>query len=1142
MELFKNRFTVRYNNLLYASLLKINQLIKNPVFLFYKMILKRILAISSVFVILLLINQIFAQTNNEEDYNRAIFTADQYFADGDYINAKASYQYASRIKPDEEYPKDKLRETVDKLREKMVVMEQYNSVLSEADRHYKLKEYEQAKEKYQAAQKILPEESYPNERLTEIERIVSEADAKQAEYDAAVSNGDKYLKFGKLIQAKAEFEKATAVFPEEKYPIEKIAELEILIVEAEKVQTAYDESIAGADRLFNLKYYENAKQDYEKASAIKPEEDYPPAKIKEIDEILIEKNKFDQLIGEADEFYMSKNLESAKSKYQEALTIYPAESYPKGMIDKINTSLNALRGKDEVYKKAIADADDFFNSKDYINSIKEYENASNIKPEEQYPKQKIQEVNDLIAKIEADELNYNLSVQKGEQYLTQKEYFLSKDEFEKANKLKPDEQYPKDKLAELSVVLKGQQDIQDSYDNTIAQADAYVESKEYDNAIAEYEKALVYIPGAKYAKDKIDEVNLKKVNKLEKDKQYEKLIVKADKLFEKLDYEGAKIEFENAANLKPNESYPPEKIDIINAMLSEQNAQQNSYQQFIDAGDKFFSESKYDLAKIEYQNALEIKPDEKYPIAKIDEINKILENKVFTMNLYSQTIASADLLMAEGKYFKATQEYEKASSMQPTNQYPKEKIFEINKLITEQKAVDEQYNKAVADADNHYKQRYYDQALTRYQDATLLKPDEKHTQDRIIEITALLAGMAKDNQSYTDAVSEADGFFALKNYEEAKLSYMKASNIKSKEQYPKDKIEEIEQLISNQKAIQAEYNRIIAIADRMMVSKEYDNAKEKYSEALIILPGEEYPTGKLKEIDGIILSQELAIQETYNNIIAEADALFGSQMYRQSKIKYQDALKYKPNEEYPVQKIAEVERLVSDLETLQANYSRLIATADKLFKSKDYQDAKPIYVEASALFPDEEYPKSKIEEINLIFKAEMQQIQMAYDKAVADADKFFSASVFDKALDSYRNAKEIKSDEIYPGQMITSIMKILDENAVRDVVTSAVTIENNSQKKFDFSPISVSDRKSSLLFIKAKNISETEFKVVLGYGKGGSKNGGYILPIPAGQNTKEYIIPIGKQYTWFTEDNDWISITPQGGSVEISLIKISRGK
>ena len=1106
------------------------------------MILKRIQAILFAFIILLAFNEVFAQVSKDEDYQQAISTADQYYSDGDYINAKASYQYASRIKPEEDYPREKLRESIDKLREKMVVMEQYNSVLSVADRHYKLKEYEQAKEKYQAAQKILPDESYPNERLSEIERIVNEANAKQAEYDDAVKKGDQYLKFGKLEKAKAEFEKASDVFPNEIYPKDKISELEILIIEAAKVNTAYDETIASADRLFNLKYYENAKQDYQKASGIKPDEDYPIVKIKEIDEILIVKNEFDGLIAEADEFYMSKNFESAKSKYQAALKIYPAESYPKGMIDKINISLNALKDKDELYQKAIADADEFFNSKDYTNSVKEYENASNIKPDEQYPKQKIQEVNDLMARIEADELEYNLSVQKGEQYLTQKNYLAARDEFEKAGKLKPDEQYPKDKLAELSVVLKGQQDIQDSYDKTIAKADAYLENNDFDNAIAEYEKALIYIPGAKYAKDKIDEVNLKKANKLEKDKQYEKLIVKADKLFEKLDYEGAKIEFENAAAIKPNEAYPPEKLDIINAILSEQNAQQNSYQQFIDAGDKLFNEAKYDLAKIEYQNALDIKPDEKYPADKINEINKIIENQVFTMNLYSQTIASADILMAEGKYYKATQEYEKASAMQPTNQYPKQKIFEINKLITEQKAIDEQYNQAVADADNHYKQKYYDQALTRYQDAALLKPNEKHIQERIAEITTLLAAMSKENEAYTKAISEGDGLFALQNYEEAKLSYLKASNIKPKEQYPKDKISEIEQLISNQKAVRAEYNRIIAAADRMMESKEYSSAKEKYSDALVVMPNEQYPSDKLKEIDGIILSQELALQEKYNSIIAEADALFDNHEYRQSKIKYQDALKYKPNEEYPIQKIAEVERLVSDLETLQANYARLIATADKLFKSKDYTGAKPIYVEASALFPEEEYPKSKIEEINLIFKAEMQQIQQAYDKAIADADKFFSASVFDKALDSYRNAKEIKSDEIYPGQMITTIMKILDENAVRDVVVSSITIENNSQKKFDFSPISVSDRKSSLLFIKARNISDKEFKVVLGYGKGGSKNGGYILPIPAGQNTKEYIIPIGKQYTWFTEDNDWISMTPQGGSVEISLIKISRGK
>ncbi|MBC8488329.1 MAG: hypothetical protein H8D45_20070 [Bacteroidetes bacterium] len=267
---------------------------------------------------------------------------------------------------------------------------------------------------------------------------------------------------------------------------------------------------------------------------------------------------------------------------------------------------------------------------------------------------------------------------------------------------------------------------------------------------------------------------------------------------------------------------------------------------------------------------------------------------------------------------------------------------------------------------------------------------------------------------------------------------------------------------------------------------------------------------------------------------------FSKEQYEQAKLKYKDALNYKPEEQYPVQKIAEIERLITDFETLKANYLKLIADADEFFKAKEYSEAKPKYVEASALMPDEEYPIMKIEEINKIFKAEMLKIQQAYDKAIADADKFFSAKVYDQALDSYRIAKGTKPNETYPDQMINKIIKILDKNAVRNLISSPVNLENNKEKKFSFEPVLITDRKNSFIFIKAKNISNTEFKIVMSYGKDSSKKGGYILPIPAGDEVKEYIIPIGKQYSWFFADNNWVSLLPLGGSVEISLIKISR--
>jgi len=1391
------------------------------------MIIKKTLTLTVIFVSLLLSNIVFAQTDTEQKYKEAVASADKYFSSGDYINAKASYQYASKLNPEAEYPKKKLKETMNRLREKMAVMSQYNAQLSEADRLFKLKEYKQAKVKYEAAIKILPDEKYPKDKISEIEKIFEDRAAKQALYDDAVSRGDKGMQYKKYKTAIKEYEKALEVFPDAEYPKTQIKKAQKLADEFNSIKLQYDEAITAADRLFNLKYYEKAKESYEIARKVKPDEDYPVEQISKIDKLLVKKNEYDKLISEADELYMNKNLADAKSKYQQALTIYPSEAYPKDMIDKMNTKLKELSSKDDLYNNAIADADEFFNKGDYANATQEYENALSIKPGEQYPESKINEIKGLLAKLDAEESSYNDAMQKGEQFLGSSEYDKAKAEFEKASALKPSEQLPKDKIAQAEKLIAERNAVKGSYDNAIAIADKALADKDFEVAATQYQNALVIIPGDKYALGKIEEVKKLKADYALKQKNYRKVIAEADKLFEKKnyaeakvkydeakkidpeqtypddrllvisqllaekqsaeenyqmtitladnlfdqkkyadalteyqnanklkpgekypaerideiskilteqkakqanydealaagdtyfeegsyekalseyqkaaglipeneypatkiaeintilkeraakgqqyatliaeadrlfkdksyqdaktkyqsaldlqpgepkpteriveidnilatlkaaqdsydnaitaadnyfnageyesakakykeaqkimpdkdypatkiaeiasivtaadqlqsdynkavalgdklfmkqDYEGAKAEYEKASQLKPEEDYPKTKIQEVSGLLASIQAQQNSYKQAIAAADKLFSEKQYIEAKIEYQKALKIESDKEYPADRIKEIDKILESQKIAMGQYNELLQEADALVAAGKYDKAITQYQVASTIRPTEQYPKDKIFEIKKKQEEERVQNELFSKAMADADNSFKQKNYEQALSRYQDAVKIKPGSKKAQERIAEITTMLAATAKLEQDYADAVSKGDNLFALKDYSEAKLSYMKASNLKPKEEYPKTKITEIENLIDSQKAQQAEYNKIVAAADRMMDSKEYLKAKEKYNEALGVLPNEQYPKDKLKVIADILLAQELAAQEAYNSKIGEADAFMANKQYDQAKLKYQEALKMRPDEEYPVQKLAEIERLVTDLATLQANYLKLIATADKSFKAKEYDAAKSKYVEAAALMPEETYPKGQIEAINKIFKAEMERIQQNYDKAIADADKFFSANVYGKALDSYRLAKKIKPDEDYPDEMVNKILKILDENAVRNVMGSPVTIANQAVEKFTFDPVTITNRKASLIFIKARNITGNEFRVVMSYGKGSSKNGGFMIPIPATDKTKEFIIPIGKQDKWFTEDNDWISLTPQGGDVEVTLIKITRGE
>ena len=115
----------------------------------------------------------------------------------------------------------------------------------------------------------------------------------------------------------------------------------------------------------------------------------------------------------------------------------------------------------------------------------------------------------------------------------------------------------------------------------------------------------------------------------------------------------------------------------------------------------------------------------------------------------------------------------------------------------------------------------------------------------------------QQGDEYTETLKRADNLFDLLQYDEAKLAYLKASNLRPKEQYPKYKLEEIESLQSGQAATIAQYNKFVSAGDRMMESEDYDGAKERYNQATAIFPNEKYPQDKLTEIDQIILAKEL---------------------------------------------------------------------------------------------------------------------------------------------------------------------------------------------------------------------------------------------------------------------------------------------
>ena len=155
-----------------------------------------------------------AQDDKQADYASVIKQADDYFNAGDYINAKTSYQYATRLKPADDYAKTQLQKTIDKLRERMMVMEQYSAVIAEADDFFRKAEYEMARSKYQEAAKIVPSEGYPAEKIKQIEEKEGQHQKKQEQlYETKKAEYEKEQEEKRLLeQENKAFEKAISLF------------------------------------------------------------------------------------------------------------------------------------------------------------------------------------------------------------------------------------------------------------------------------------------------------------------------------------------------------------------------------------------------------------------------------------------------------------------------------------------------------------------------------------------------------------------------------------------------------------------------------------------------------------------------------------------------------------------------------------------------------------------------------------------------------------------------------------------------------------------------------------------------------------------------------------------------------------------
>jgi tetratricopeptide (TPR) repeat protein len=508
----------------------------------------------------------------------------------------------------------------------------------------------------------------------------------------------------------------------------------------------------------------------------------------------LERENYEKVIADAAVLLTAKKFQEAKALFQSALKTNPNDKYAQQKIHEIDLSLSEIKTHNESYAKAVAEGDAFYNAASYREALEPYQLANSIKPEEKYPLEQIEKINGIFELLKKKDENYASLIIGADKLLAEKKYSEAKASYQSALKSRPDEKYPQQKITEIDIALTGIKVGDENYNKAITEGDNYFNAARYSEASAPYKKASKLKPEEKYPLMQIEKINGILADLKKKDQNYTAEIALAEKLFAENKYNEAIASYNKALAIKPGEKYPKEKISAIKSIQAGTKNVNAQYSLAISDGNANFAAKEYDKALVNYKTAQQLKPKELLPIDKITQT----ETEIKRLNeSYAAAIADGDNKFAIKQYQPALEVYNQALNIKPGEKYPTDKINEINGILELTKVSQEQYDKALSDGNGSFEAKDYEKALSNYEVAMQLKPEEQLPKDQISKTEREIK---KVNERYLAFISEGDKLFNSKKYPEAIDAYQKALAIKPAKKYPKDQIALIRASVEKEKA------------------------------------------------------------------------------------------------------------------------------------------------------------------------------------------------------------------------------------------------------------------------------------------------------------------------------------------------------
>ncbi len=358
--------------------------------------------------------------------------------------------------------------------------------------------------------------------------------------------------------------------------------------------------------------------------------------------------------------------------------------------------------------------------------------------------------------------------------------------------------------------------------------------------------------------------------------------------------------FPNEDALKFDEDYSAKKVAMIAAEHKRLDDLAKNYEklkkQFDDlmsAGDKKMAETKYGDAMDKFKSALDIFPKDETAKAKYNDAKARMDaenaNKEFEAR-YAQLLVDAKKLFDASNYEEAKKKYQEASKMKDKEKIPKEGIWECDQALKNQ-AQRKEYDAIVADADKKFNNKDYAVSIDRYKEALAILKNETYPKDQITKAELALKAMLDDEaariakqKEYDAKIALAAGFEKDDNLVKAISTYREAGFILPSEKLPGEKIKELEKILADRNKQNEElarknnenelrekqYNDLIAQADDLFLTKKLTQSRAKYEEASRVKPEASWPKTRIQTIDQMLMESTANADKLRQKAIADS--------------------------------------------------------------------------------------------------------------------------------------------------------------------------------------------------------------------------------------------------------------------------------